>query len=359
MLLSFLILCLSYTVVADNLPFDLCVQVIDNQNNQPISNATCLFTDQYLIQDANSMFYTVDGIYCANINLSYPIGTMSYNVSCTYGANTQELLSSVDITATSCDVSFTQVPLEFCQIDNTQRFTYESSNSSCQASYNTTESCNYCSENIFQTATDCSVNGSQTVSYEDQNYVNCCGLTGLASDCHILNYPYNSVTNQSCDYLQKDFTCNVDENPVLNDKMNVVCEMPDSEEYCCVTNIYQNNNLLATTPEYKDVSNSIINLNSQAETRTCFTPQSRLLNAYYTQKELRPSTDYVLQIKCANNETTLISNYAIAPEYGIPDWGIHRIQWVGQNPALIIVSFVVLLLIVFAGVFVINKARGR
>jgi hypothetical protein len=269
------------------------------------------------------------------------------------------LTSSINHNCTTCPTTLTRTPIAPCTTANTQLISYTSSNQICSPDYNVTETCDYCTESIFQNATECNENKTTTISYYDENYNTCCLVTGLTSDCHILNYPYNQITNQTCDFYPKDFTCNVDQNPVLNDKINTVCTMPDSQDYCCVVNIYQGNNLLATTPEYKDPSNSLLNINMQGETRTCFTPNNRLVNAYYTKKELRPNTEYKLQIQCTNNQTTINSNYPINPEYHIPDWGTQRIQWIGKNPATIILSFVLLIAIILFIAYMIRKARGR
>jgi hypothetical protein len=267
--------------------------------------------------------------------------------------------SSIAHNCTTCPTIWTRTEIAPCTTSDTQLVSYQSSNQSCMTDYNTTESCNYCSEDIYQNATECDLNLSQTISYYDKNYQTCCVVTGLTSDCHILSYPYNQITNQSCDFYTQEFECEVDEAPVLNEKINTVCTMPDAQDYCCVVNVYQQNNLLATTPEYKDPSNSLLNINSQGETRTCFTPTSRLLNAYYTKKELRPNTEYKLQIKCTNNETSIESNYPITPEYSLPDWGVQRINWIGQNPATIILTFVIFIIVIFFFIYIFKKMRGR
>lgn len=73
----------------------------------------------------------------------------------------------------------------------------------CEVDYNETVSCNYCSEDVEQILGECSVTNEQTMNYTDNNYENCCVITGLISDCSILFPPYNNTIIQSCNY-----TCN-------------------------------------------------------------------------------------------------------------------------------------------------------
>jgi len=135
--------------------------------------------------------------------------------------------------------------------------------------------------------------------------------------------------------------------------------MPDEQEYCCVVNTYQGNNLLATTPEYKEATQSIISLTSQQETRTCFAPNQNLLNAYYTKKELRPETEYRIEVLCTSTEGDIIRYQTpIIPSYHEEDWLIHRVSWFGQKPSTYIITFLVLLAISLFIIWIIKKARG-
>jgi len=250
-----------------------------------------------------------------------------------------------------------------CQTNDTMLLTYYDTNN-C----NTTEGlppdngtsvyCNYCTENLVQNLGECQPNGKQTVNHTDTNYTTCCLVTGLLSDCSILYYPYNETTTQNCTYYTTQFNCTYDPEPVLNKKINVICTLPN-DDYCCLVNVYQNKNLLATTPEYKSTSNSFLTLISEKEERTCFTPQQKLLNAYYTEKELRPNTLYTLEVMCSStNGTVIVSQHPITPVYHIPDWLPHRLKWLGEHPVLLIVTLVAIILLFLFVVWVVKKIRA-
>lgn len=81
-----------------------------------------------------------------------------------------------------------------------------------QVPNNQTFSCNYCSENItpqlYTNWSICANNDTQarTKYFVDKNYNSCCVLTGLSSDCHILNASYNNIMEiQQCDYCSPNW----------------------------------------------------------------------------------------------------------------------------------------------------------
>ena len=261
---------------------------------------------------------------------------------------------------TTCPANLTRTELEICQTNDTQRIQYISSNETCIPSYNTTESCNYCNSNLITNITECDMNGTQTITYTDLNLTTCCLVTGLINDCPTYYYPYNQTYTQSCDIYAKQINCTADTTPVLNDKMNVVCTLPNNDSYCCVINTYQGSNLLATSPEYKEATQSIFTLSGQQETRTCFTPSQNLLNAYYTKKELRPDTNYMIEVLCTNaNGANIKYQTPIIPVYHQVDWITYRIKWFGQSPLTLIITIFVIAIVLLIIIFLIKRARGR
>ena len=66
--------------------------------------------------------------------------------------------------------------------------------SDCNIPANTTENCNYCSEDITGPFNTICVNKLLTQYYVDANYGACCALTNLSSDCHINNESYVNIT---------------------------------------------------------------------------------------------------------------------------------------------------------------------
>jgi len=253
----------------------------------------------------------------------------------------------------------------FCQTnDSFYRYYYD--NNSCNSSTgipvdnNTWIYCNYCSEDLFQILGTCQSNGTQTVDYYDNNYFSCCSVTGLPSDCTILTYPYNTTTIQNCTFLINNFTCSYDPIPFLTDKMNVQCEMPDNKTYCCVINIYKNWELLQSNPEYRDASDSIINLRSEEDTRTCFIPEQKLMNGYYRPKNLEEGETFIMEVKCTSNQgSTIIAQYFVTPEYRNPTWLITVTVWAKQNVYLIILGFIIITIIAIAIGYWLKKIRGQ
>lgn len=269
---------------------------------------------------------------------------------------------NINRTCIACPATYTLNPLTTCQINNTYQVEHVSSNETCSPSYNSTENCNYCSANIITNATVCSSTGTRSITYIDTNYSTCCLITGLSSDC-IINTPTYAPINQTCDYLINNFSCSFDSTPIINKKMNIACELPTNDEYDCIVNVYQETNitstLLATNPEYKKSSGSLLSLSQESEERTSFKTNGKLLNAYYTNKEIRPDDNFKIETICYNNNTKLINQKIVRPTYDTPDWTINRLVWFKNNTAFAIMTGIAIILIILAIAWVINKLRGR
>lgn len=249
-----------------------------------------------------------------------------------------------------------------CLIDDSLLVTYID-NGLCNTTNNlpvdngTYIACNYCFENITESVTEC-IDGWQTTTYTDENFIWCCYITNLESDCSILYPPYDEGIRANCtepdtglycqENLTNDFPCQYDDYPILHEKMNVVCEINDTKDYRCVVNILQNNTLLSTNPEYREASDSLFNLKGQGDTREFFTPENRLLNSFYTQKNLRTDTPFTLEVICTSNDTTIKSQYCIIPKYIKPDWIANIGAWAARNMVFIIA--IALLLALFIGI---------
>lgn len=338
----------------------------------------CNITDDV---DVNNVDFTINGVnYTAIKNDTQwyysitfiDVGTIIENLTLT-DVYAYDLLNNLNHTTQNETIEHTCIicienwvaQLGSCLTNDTQFKTYNDNNTcgtndTLPADNGTYVFCDYCYEDLQQTLGECNSTNNQTVDYTDDNYGSCCSVTGLVTDCSIDYYPYNETTYQSCDFYQIDFDCTYDSTPVLNNKINVICEMPDNQTYCCLVNIYQDTNLLATTPEYKDATNSFLAIRSEEETRECFTPNQRLLNAYYTKKELRPNTDYLMEVICTTtNGTTIKSQALINPEYHEYDWLPHRLVSIGEKPVLTIITIVVIIFLVLLGIFGIKKIRGR
>lgn len=266
-----------------------------------------------------------------------------------------------------CPSSYTPSIVQSCNVSNEKITQYTSSNETCAPSYNATEACNYCDADIITTLSTCSTNLTQDVSYSDANYNTCCLMTGLSEDC-VINTPTYDNATQSCGYLQNDFNCTQDAKPVLANKINIACTLPTKEEYNCVVNVYQELNngtnqlgstLLSTSPEYKQTSQSIFSLSSEQETRTSFTTTQGLLNAYYTDKELRPDETFKTEVLCTNNQTTLRSQKIVIPEYHNPTGFFYRAKWIGENTGNVLGTVLVGIILFFIVVWMVSYMRRR
>jgi hypothetical protein len=262
--------------------------------------------------------------------------------------------STVNHNCTTCPTTITRYELTPCTITNTQTIGYISTNTTCTPNYNTTEACNYCNPDLQSNTTTC-INGTQDISYNDNNYGSCCLVTGLPEDCPTNYYPYNTIVNQTCPMYASDLSCNVDTRPVIHDKINLVCTMPDSQDYCCVINLYQGNSLLSTSPEYKTTSNSFLTIASEQEARTCFQTTNLLMNGYYTDKELRPETPYKIQVLCSNNQTTKTSEYEIIGTYATPDYTTHMVKWAGDNATYLLLTTGLIIAGIILAIYIFKK----
>ena len=262
-----------------------------------------------------------------------------------------------------------------CGIDDLMLKTYEDVNN-CGSTNDlpvdngTFIPCNYCTQNIISNSTEC-VGGWQTTTYTDLNYSTCCEITGLESDCDILVPPYDEGTRDACippvnnvtdceEYnLTTDFLCRYDPKPLLKDKMNLVCIMPDNDSYQCVVNVFQDQNLLATTPEYKEEGNILLSFSSrQPDARTFFTPDLRLLNAFYTSKSIVTDTPFVVEVLCTSNNVDIVSQVCVTPEYEGQTWILGRSKWASDNASLLIWIFITFLIVAGIIFYVVKVARS-
>jgi hypothetical protein len=223
--------------------------------------------------------------------------------------------------------------------------------------------CDYCSPDVTCEETEC-VNGLINITCTDNNFWQCCWYTMLEEDCPLpetFNFTQENCsepTNAGCDEinLTQNFTCQYDPIPILHEKMNIVCTMPDADSYRCVTSIYQGTNLLATNPEYRDSGNSLLKPAGD-DTREFFTPEYRLLNAEYTPKNLRTETNFMLEVRCTSNTTERISQYCVNPTYDKPDWIINRGTWMIANAQTIVIIAIIFTILMGVMIYYVKRTK--
>ncbi len=262
-----------------------------------------------------------------------------------------------------CDVCDTTYNVTYgtCQINNSQ-FNQYVANEDCATDYNITEYCNYCTPTWTQrtgTIYDCLPNNTQYVFYDD--FTGCYTITGLPEDAP----PTDHNTTISCSYYTTDMVCNVDEEPFLTNKINVICSIPTSyqnETFECVTYVTPELNstqILQSNPEYKKVptQTTLFNIReTEEEDREYFTETKGIINAYYTKKNIETDRQFVMGVKCNSDETELISEYPITPTYRGLSPAMNRFVWIKDNLVWVGLITIIATLIIFTAVIIIRKA---
>lgn len=268
----------------------------------------------------------------------------------------EDNISIVNDCVTCTDVGYQDV----CSIfDNTTFYhVYEPTN--CSANYNETINCNYCSEDLQQTLGDCQINNSQTVQYSDLNYFSCCAVTSIGNDCSILSYPYNETTNQNCSFLTQDFQCDFPNLAELKSKMPFSCLMNDSDDYRCVVNVFEDERLIQVNPEYKQYSTGLLTIRGKdIETKEYFTPENRLLNVYFTNKNLLTDKQFKVEVKCSSLTNVYESQYLVNPFYNTASGVLNRFKWSKDNMVYLLVWSGVIMLGILLTAFALSQLRGR
>lgn len=222
--------------------------------------------------------------------------------------------------------------------------------------------CNFCGEDLEQVIGVCKINDSQSVSYVDNNFSSCCSVTGLVSDCSVLFSPYNVSSAQNCSFFDNDLSCDFPSVVEFKDRMVVDCVIPinvSNESFSCVSKVFEDGRLLQVNPEYKTVSSGLLTVKGdRVEPKEFFTPSNRLLNVYFTNKNLLTDKSFVFEVSCTSVERTLTSKSLITPFYDGASGVLNRLVWAKQNATYLIVSiFFVIVFILFIA-WALNSLRG-
>jgi len=229
----------------------------------------------------------------------------------------------------------------------------------CSVDFDEVVSCNYCSQKLVEVLGVCQVNNLQNVSYYDANFFSCCQVTGLITDCFINFYPYNETTIQSCNYLIKDFDCNFPSVAELRSEMPFSCLMNDSVDYRCVVNVFEDNRLLQVNPEFKDYNSGLLTIKGErVEPKQFFTPENRLLNVYFTNKNLLTDKEFMVEVVCSGDGKVFKSQNIVKPFYSSAGGVLNRLVWGRDNATFLIVGFLLVVLIILFVGWSINKFRG-
>ena len=221
---------------------------------------------------------------------------------------------------------------------------------------------NYCSEDIVIDEVGVCINDSQNVTYADDNFLSCCYVTGLESDCSILFSPYNETDTQSCNstsVLTSDFTCSIPALIEFEQRMTFSCVLPDFQEYNCIVNVFENNSrLVQTNPEKMEHNTGLIGSKLQ-EDREYFTSFGGILNAYFKKDNLLTDTTFRVDTICTNGSIIYTSQTNVNPFYDGLSAVANRTVWLKNNAGYVILGFFFALLLLSFIAYSYNKVRRR
>jgi len=211
----------------------------------------------------------------------------------------------------------------------------------------TIQSCNYCSQDLFQSLGECTENSTQTIDYTDLNKGACCDITGIPSDCDIYTYPFNETTSQSCNSTRAKMTtlkCQINPNMGEFKKEDCVAEIPVqymsmNEPYKCVSYVKKKNTgeIVQVNPENQTLP--------VRESRLYFEPLGSVVNYYYTSKNLVPETEYIQGVECSSANRILYSEQPMTRNYEDLSFVFFRAEWLKANTGYIAMGIFVLLVL--------------
>ena len=220
-------------------------------------------------------------------------------------------------------------------------------------------SCNYCSEDLQDYNTTCDGTTYETY-WLDLNEQICCNVTGLPSDCSIQSPPYDTNTTYNCTLLTIEFNCSYDSEPYLTERMNIVCTMPDADDYSCVVYVSKDVNtqiVLQSTPEFTSYEFTLLSIftHKRLEGKEYFTPSNRILNAYYTNKHLETENEFIVTVECQSDNNTYKSQFYIEPQYRGLSRVTNRMLWVRENMVWVIILGIVFFIAITFIIWIFKK----
>ena len=259
-----------------------------------------------------------------------------------------------------------------CQTNDSMQKTYTDLNTCGESTglpidNGTWSSCNYCNEDIWQIESACYPSGEdiiKDISYTDNNYFTCCGVTGILSDCSIDYSPYNTTTQENCSLQNNaEFTLELDSNVFVNavfgDKVYGSILLNDSSQtYACQSYIKSiDGDLLQTNPQYEQKELSLISLsNTEYEDREFFVTDNGLAVVYWTKDNLIiDGKQHIFGVECSGNETKekLTSEKYVSVGYKKVNEPITRMVWFNNNATNVVLFFIgifILIGIIFLGI---------
>ena len=299
---------------------------------------------------------TVNWTYDQDINFSI----LQVNATDIFGNNASENFTEnqVFFQYTCCQEDWVQDAVS-CRTNNTHIITYTDAHScgtvnDLPANNGTEDSCNYCSEDLQQNIGECQLGNFQNVSWTDNNFISCCSVTNITSDCSFNFFPYNETTTQFCLFFAvvlgvtlcpEEFTFKTEE------KEYCLVEIPQNvtnESFKCMSYVVTDTpaQIIQVNPEYKERSDSVLDFwRGNPESREFFEPQNGWVNVYITKKNLLPENDYFLHIGCKSAQRTLESVHPFTIGYESVEFVFFRTRWLMANAGYVIGGILLLFII--------------
>lgn len=254
-----------------------------------------------------------------------------------------------------------------CETNDTKLLIYDDINScgtydDLPIDNGTYTSCNYCSEDLekLYISTCKLINGTGQTEYEwhDNNYLSCCILTTLASDCSILSSPYNESGYEVCLFGFEDFILEMDNQALfgldftnnIKDRIygKINLQNYSSNNFSCISYVKDiDGNIMQVNPVYDINSQTLITLNNNIENRQVFTTNNGIANVYWTQEKLvKDMREYLFGVECSDGTQTLKSEKVLETGYLPPSDAWTRAIWGSSQPVILAIFLILFALIV-------------
>ena len=284
-----------------------------------------------------------------------------------------------------CCLEDWQVQYTSCEINDTQIKTYYDSNGCVNdvdvvpvpVDNGSETFCNFCSDEIHvHVDSECYWNGTagvEDITYHDHNFLSCCVLTGLATDCTILMPPYNYTSPvQNCTLLQEDFEIELELEMyfgfgiggIASDKVFGKIFINDTNNtYECITYVTRldNGQIVQTNPPYtKRTTSTIAFVPKEIEDREFFTTRNGLSNVYWTDNNLIvDGRQYKFSVECSGGGNHLKAEKFATVLYENVNAPITRWVWITQNVTGIFFFVILLIIVVGAIGLIVRELRQR
>lgn len=324
----------------------------------------------------NNTGYSSDNVLQHYIDLEELSPNTTYYYSVTSSYNPNQTLSGFNFTTLGAEcVPDWQVQYGACLTNDSQLKYYTDANDcgtneSLPVDNGTYIYCNYCSEDlVIESQTECYLNGSfgqKQVNYTDDNYLSCCAVTGLVSDCSIDYAPYNDTIITSCEFTSQDFSLIMDDNLYFGygeDKVFGIARINSSSNtsYQCLSYVSTlEKKPIQSNPDYEKVTDSIFSLSGKKyEDREFFQAHNNLVNVYWTNENLViDGRQYIFSVECSDNKgNQLISEHVATVNYEPVNSPITRWFWANENMSGLIMGLVIFAILIFILGFAITSLR--